>query len=151
MGFKVCDVEILSYKLDITDPCYDRDVWCRLNDIQISPGKYSVTEFKEGYMTECLMIKNAEEKPVGRNSQKWKYIGEIGVDAGIAGFFWNKPDFSDEQWSAFCEALKEKEQNSSIIIDEYGIYSASQDDGGYSVYGIKNDSDNYTALKIEFI
>ena len=150
-GTKIKDVEISSYKLDITDPCYDRDVWCRLNDVPITPGTYSVTEYKDGYMTDCLVIQNAENEAIERNSWKWEYIGEIGIDAGIAGFFWFKPDFDDSQWREFCDALKNKEQNGSIIIDEYGIYSAHQDDGGYNVYGVKNSkTGNYTALKIEF-
>lgn len=37
------DVGYLSIdngKIDITDPCYDRDVWCRVNDVEVVPGKY---------------------------------------------------------------------------------------------------------------
>lgn len=27
--------------VDITDPCYNRDVWCRLNDVSVTPGNYA--------------------------------------------------------------------------------------------------------------
>ena len=27
--------------VDITDPCYDKDVWCRMNDVKISDGEYA--------------------------------------------------------------------------------------------------------------
>ena len=27
--------------VDITDPCYDKDVWCRMNDVKISDGEYT--------------------------------------------------------------------------------------------------------------
>ncbi|MBQ6518404.1 MAG: hypothetical protein IJI14_06775 [Anaerolineaceae bacterium] len=26
--------------IDITDPCYSRDVWCRMNDVEIESGEY---------------------------------------------------------------------------------------------------------------
>lgn len=26
--------------VDITDPCYDKDVWCRMNNVKISEGEY---------------------------------------------------------------------------------------------------------------
>ena len=26
--------------VDITDPCYDRDTWCRMNGVKIKPGNY---------------------------------------------------------------------------------------------------------------
>ena len=25
--------------VDITDPCYDKDVWCRMNNVKISEGE----------------------------------------------------------------------------------------------------------------
>ena len=27
--------------VDITDPCYDRDVWCRMTDVKIRKGVYT--------------------------------------------------------------------------------------------------------------
>ena len=27
--------------VDITDPCYDRDTWCRMNDVKIKEGDYT--------------------------------------------------------------------------------------------------------------
>lgn len=27
--------------VDITDPCYDKDVWCRMNNVKISEGEYA--------------------------------------------------------------------------------------------------------------
>lgn len=26
--------------VDITDPCYNKDVWCRMNNVKISEGEY---------------------------------------------------------------------------------------------------------------
>ena len=27
--------------VDITDPCYDKDVWCRMNNVKLSEGEYA--------------------------------------------------------------------------------------------------------------
>ena len=27
--------------VDITDPCYNKDVWCRMNNVKISEGEYA--------------------------------------------------------------------------------------------------------------
>ena len=27
--------------VDITDPCYDKDVWCRMNNVKVSEGEYA--------------------------------------------------------------------------------------------------------------
>lgn len=27
--------------VDITDPCYEKDIWCRMNDVKIKAGTYT--------------------------------------------------------------------------------------------------------------
>lgn len=27
--------------VDITDPCYEKDIWCRMNDVKIKAGTYA--------------------------------------------------------------------------------------------------------------
>ena len=34
--------------VDITDPCYDRDTWCRMNDVKIKEGDKSRIQVFEG-------------------------------------------------------------------------------------------------------
>ena len=123
-------------QIDITDPCYNKNVWCRINNFPISAGKY-----------ECytIMANNNETKGWGNrvarigirkeNATTYKRIGSIGVDAGLAGFFDNKPDYNDEEWMTFCN----RSGNDAWIIDE-GFYSSSgYGDGCYEVYaGYKN-------------
>lgn len=48
-------------------------------------------------------------------------IGSIGVDAGLAGFFHNKPDYSDEAWSKFCDRIR----HGDAWLTEDGFYSSS--------------------------
>ena len=76
------------------------------------------------------------------------YIGEIGVDAGMAGFFENKPDFDDEEWELFCEKLRDKD----CAILPYGVVCRSGfGDGRYPVYGDFAEDGTFDTLSIEFI
>ena len=73
-------------------------------------------------------------------------IGSIGVDAGLAGFFMNKPDYTDEQWTEFCESIREGD---AWIKDEGFFSSSGNGDGCYGVYAYKQNGE-ITALEIRF-
>ena len=59
--------------------------------------------------------------------KEMKKIGDIGVDAGLAGFFHNKPDYTDDEWAAFCDRVR---HGDAWLIKE-GFYSSS----GYTCVG----------------
>ena len=49
----------------------------------------------------------------------------------MAGFFIDKPDFTDEEWNAFCDML----HNENAWMVDYGFFSESgYGDGSYNVY-----------------
>lgn len=74
-------------------------------------------------------------------------IGSIGVDAGLAGFFHNKPDYSDEEWGRFCDRVR----NGDAWLIKDGFYSSSgYGDGCYGVYAYKQDG-AITALELRFL
>ena len=76
-----------------------------------------------------------------------KQIGSIGVDAGLAGFFNNKPDYNDAQWHAFCEQIL----NGNAWITEDGFFTSSgYGDGSYPVKAFKLNG-KIIALEIQFI
>ncbi|ERT38314.1 MAG: hypothetical protein Q4F83_07705 [Eubacteriales bacterium] len=92
--------------VDITDPCYDRDTWCRMNDVKIKEGQYTCMVWYQTDRGECdgkpysyrlVGIIGIYLNGVIPAQKSMKEIGCIGVDAGLAGFFHNKPDYSDEQ------------------------------------------------------
>lgn len=91
-------------QLDVTDPCYKRDVWCR-STVEIEPGEYTysaTTVYRDnwGRRVSSLTIKKADcTKPTKRG----KCVCTIGVDAGMAGFFENKPDYDSKTWSKLCD------------------------------------------------
>ena len=74
-------------------------------------------------------------------------IGSIGVDAGLAGFFHNKPDYDDHEWAAFCNRI----DRGDAWITEDGFYSSSgYGDGSYGVYAYRKNGE-ISALEIRFL
>ena len=142
--------------VDITDSCYDRDTWCRMNDVKIKEGQYTCMVWYQADKGECdgkpysyrlVGIIGIYLNGVIPTQKSMKEIGSIGVDAGLAGFFHNKPDYSDEERSAFCDRLS---RGDAWLTDD-GFYSSSgYGDGGYGVFAYQQD-DEIAALEIRFI
>lgn len=86
-----------------TDPCYNRDVWCRMTDVKIRNGVYTCIAWHhknkgtfdngEPYCYDVIGIIGIYLDGVIPCQKEMKKIGDIGVDAGLAGFFHNKPDY----------------------------------------------------------
>lgn len=156
--------------VDVTDPCYDNDTWCR-SQFEIKPGTYNCYSYigesygwgKRVWINQIVFADGedaayAEEKI--RSGRSWRKVGEIGVDAGLAGFFDNKPDFRDDAWEEFCDWMhdpdqrhSEKEVYDSFIRqfdgrDGFWTYSGAGD-GCYSVHAIRNNR-KIVALEIRF-
>lgn len=147
--------------VDVTDPCYDKSVWCRRNGIKTVPGEY-VCEYHtkncgeymwqgekhidERVSLSMIYLKDRHKK--APRIRDFSPIGGIGVDAGLAGYFPDKPDYDDEQWAKFCDNIKEGD----AWITEDGYFTSSgYGDGGYTVSAIKDDNGRATALMIEFL
>ena len=142
--------------VDITDPCYSRDVWCRMNDMKIKEGEYTCMVWYHTAKGDCNG-KPYAYKVVGiigiyldgriPNQKTMKEIGSIGVDAGLAGFFHNKPDYDDNAWSAFCDIVR---HGDAWITADGFCSSSGYGDGGYGVYAQEQNGD-IVALEIRFI
>ena len=143
--------------VDITDPCYDKDVWCRMDAVKLKEGDYACMVW---YHTDKGTFEDGTPysyKRVGiigiyldghiPRAKDMEEIGSIGVDAGLAGFFHNKPDYDDDAWSAFCDGI----QNGDAWLTEDGFYSTSGiGDGCYGVFAYKQDGE-IIALEIRFL
>lgn len=147
-----CGNLILDDKVDITDPCYDKGTWCRITT-ECQPGVYvgyvdivdcGVWGMRVGAITIC------REDVLIDGVFDWECIGDIGVDAGLAGFFNNKPDYPDDDWICFLEdngILGDNKKEEDYYVCDCGIFSASgYGDGGYNVFA----NANRTAFKIDF-
>lgn len=146
----------LDGKVDVTDPCYDKNTWCR-----------TTFDCEPGYYTGYAEISDEGEwgKRVARISiykddkqfdlDEMELVGNIGVDAGLAGFFRDKPDFPEhKEWIDFLvdsgvfKNRTEADYSKKYYCIDYGIFSESGfGDGGYDVYA----NEDRTAFTIVFI
>ncbi len=135
----------LGTKVDITDPCYDKNVWCRMTT-DCEPGTYKgyIEMSDEGdWGMRVATVSIFKGDKIWR-IEEMEFIGTIGVDAGLAGFFNDKPDFKGNEWSEFCDSIIEG--NAWNLYN--GIFSSSgYGDGCYEVYA--NEERN--AFTIVFI
>lgn len=138
--------------VEITDPCYSRDTWCRMNDVKIKPGEYECwvdvwSNEQTGGWGERVARIGIHLK--GSDVRVFEKIGEIGVDAGMAGFFENKKDYTDDEWIDLCGSINRDEM--SRIRDDGFFSNSGYGDGCYPVYAAKNSDGEVVALEIHFI
>jgi hypothetical protein len=142
--------------VDITDPCYRKDVWCRMNDVKVKPGEYKCVTWMrpDTYTYEGKTYDDTRVAIIGiylnglvPNEDYMEEIGEIGVDAGLAGFFNNKPDYNDDEWSEFCDSIRD---GCAWIKDEGFFSSSGYGDGCYPVNAFRMNGE-IVALEIRFI
>lgn len=149
----------IGAKIDITDPGYNKDVWCRMDDVEIVPGEYTCVIWVQkeklnldGKKLDVLNVGNVGIYLGGvvPAQKSMKEIGTIGVDSGLAGFFEKKPDYSDKEWDDFCDMIEDRRVPAWTI--ENGFFSESgYGDGEYPVYAHKTQDGRITALEIRFI
>lgn len=133
-------------KIDVTDPCYDDDVWCRLS-VAIDPGEYLGTaEFDGNKKVTQLQIRK-----IGSSINNWRRVGEVGVDSGLAGFFDNKPNFTKEEWERFCRHLYGIDVWKGTFDGREGFFARSRGgDGDFPVYVGLNEKKKPIACRIDF-
>ena len=132
----------LGDTVDITDPCYDKGTWCRMTK-SCKPGTY--TGYGILHEDGCVRELYITKKDRCPNYRNMRHIGVIGVDAGLAGFFNNKPDYNNEEWQKFCDSINHNEE---FHIVSYGIFSHSGwGDGCYDVY-VGEDNDEFGIIFI---
>ena len=144
-------------QIDITDPCYDKGTWCRTTQ-ELPRGTYDCgVEIVDcgdwgKRIAKSFIIK--EDYSYEDDVFYSEYVDEIGVDAGLAGFFDNKPDYNDDEWSDFCDML----DGNAWVVDEAtaakcsGFFTSSGfGDGGYDVLALYDINDTLIGYEIEFI
>ena len=146
-------------KVDISDPCYNRDNNGNIIDYEITSGKYNCfikNAVNSSRVAEIAIVKT-ECTGVENKDYLWDYIGNICVDAGLAGFFNHKIEYSYDMWDNFCDRLTETGYGIDICKVSYwlnfdnGFFSESGwGDGCYDVFEYKNDGET-KGLKIVFI
>lgn len=136
------------------DPC---DILGGMTDVKIRKGVYTCIAWhhkdkgtfdnSEPYCYDVIGIIGIYLDGVIPCQKEMKKIGDIGVDAGLAGFFHNKPDYTDDEWAAFCDRVR---HGDAWLIKE-GFYSSSgYGDGCYGVYAYEQGGE-ITAIEIRFL
>ena len=152
------EIEFTSNKLDVTDPCYDASVWCR-TQVDVTPGKYVyMIKIRQERNYEVVASLRIRLKNAKGGVRFLREIGAIGVDAGLAGFFENKPDYDDENWKSVCEELL-KAGNPTILQTAkesvFGcngiVVSSGYGDGAYPVYEIVGENQTRLGYRIDFV
>ena len=144
-------------KIDVTDPCYNKDILYRIK-VDIIPGEYIYKAYirkigNSGNRVTQLSIISVSAKSRVR---KGKLVGKIGVDAGLAGFFENKPDYSFKQWDKICNILRDQsgvyEAKKENELKCRGVFSTSGlGDGYYPVYELLDWKENRCGYTILFL
>lgn len=141
-------------EIDVTDPCYDKDVWCRMG-VTVKSGEYNCVVWRhkepetlyDEHTAQTVGIIGIYLDGYIPAQKQMRQIGGIGVDAGLAGFFINKPDYTNEQWEEFCASIN----TGYAWIKEDGFFSFSgYGDGWYGVYAYEQNGE-IVALEIRFL
>lgn len=145
--------------IDITDPSYERDAGCRLNDIPVKEGEYtcSIFEVREGSPLDSSEKQETDVAGIGISLtgrlpevNLKNFLGEICVDAGLAGFFCNKPDTTSEEWGEFASRI-DYDEDVSWIFEEGFFSSSGYGDGRYPVFALRDENNEIEALVIDFL
>lgn len=130
-------------RLDVTDPCYNKDVKCRAT-VDCKPGTYyAYVEKIDGRVTKLMVYLNDKirECNVELNNN-------IGVDSGMCGFFNDKPDYNDLDWMRFCTDYHKESVVLCGLRGRIGVVSPTNyGDGTYELYS----SEENDAFEIRFI
>jgi len=136
----------LGEHIHVSDPCYDRSIWCRAEIKDILPGlyrAYTIHNDKEHRVHQVLILHTEKHKP-WQFIFKWAFGNEVGVDSGQCGIFddtiyplsektGGEMEDHDSFYGKCCKATLSKEQEG--FIDEKGIVTASGwGDGTYPYY-----------------
>ncbi|MCL2797633.1 MAG: hypothetical protein FWD58_06230 [Firmicutes bacterium] len=153
------EFENKSGTMDITDPCYNKNVWCRKTlgldpTSAVLPGTYKCFYHKSRLnnwgerMWSCRVVHKDYLDIVRTNPRR---AGSVGVDAGLCGFFDNKPDYDAKAWSELCDELQGKAEPVSFILP-YGCFTTSGiGDGSYDYFIWRNKQGLIVAAELRFL
>lgn len=172
------EINIADGIVDVTDPCYEDDTWCARFGMKIKPGIYkcyvdvinfpakALCEegdyflFAEGFRPDDIIEQDDHRimnlTIVHQDSDypdEFELIDEnIGVDAGLCGFYNHKPSFKeDREWDSFWQSLDKYKHCSCDCGTGNGVtVSSGFGDGVYCLFGAKNTNDEIIALKLDF-
>ena len=133
-----------------TDPCYDAPEGVHFNlPVGVYECMYDITD--EGLwgrrVAKCAILR--EGSHLYEPDEAYRiFEGSTGVDAGLAGFFINKPDYDDPAWEQFCHEVYANEDEGAYHTPEGFFTQSGYGDGEYDVYILKNRDEVVGAMII---
>jgi hypothetical protein len=166
--------EVKGDTLRVSDPCYDKSVWCTVTLKALTGTYHSILSHGEldqwgdrvaslTIIHESLLKNLGELEAQAKNDALFQYVrGNAGVDAGLCGFFDDSryPGGGIEEdhaqgWNGICDELHSRKGDESKYMpwQDQGIFTSSgMGDGGYNVYADSPcDLKPVTAAKVVFI
>lgn len=151
------EIITLKDKVQITDPCYDADVWCTGTLTNVKPGQYVCEpDYTDGRVASI----EAVHRNYDSDSLIWHAMDfEVGVDSGQAGIFdyddfiahVEERDYDSGDWYSQCCDLTSNEDMCGIINGVGFVSESGYGDGGYTCYTAKNEAGQIVGIKIVFI
>lgn len=147
----------LSDSVVVSDPCYQRDIWCMGFLKGVKPGTY----IPEIFLGSNGRVESIEVCHESHTAQKWEKTDfEVGVDSGQAGIFDDSiyphgetGEYDDlTQFYGKCCALTLDQPHRGGTLEGKGLVSSSgYGDGGYDCEVSKNLKGEIIAIRIIFI
>lgn len=155
--------------VSISDPCYDRNVWCRTTLKHVKTGNwfvYACIDTLNAWGKRCYILELSHESTKAFCEKQWIKYGEVGVDSGTMSVF------NDRYYRRINGSIEdfESDQNAKEIFleqcyqlaDKYvGVFnvdgkavgvvcSSGVGDGIYPLYVHLDEFAQYDAIKISF-
>lgn len=163
--------EVTGDKLCVTDPCYERTVWCAGVVGNVVPGTWQgVARYSDegAYGKRVCQVEARHVKSSPSYGDRWSQQSfEVGVDSGQAGIFDERRypqgecgDYGDTStfYGRACEATLgrgEEDPNdahrSGNVIDEGVVVSSGYGDGSYLCETLNGADDKVVAVRVTFI
>ena len=155
-------IEFDERPVRVTDPGYDKSS-VHVVDVNVKPGRYACISYRgtdrytvdgkrySDTRTWVIGVYKDGKIPPASAWEKPEIIGHIGVDAGLAGFYQDKPDFDDD-WMEFCEPFcRPGRARKHSRMDSFGFTSESgYGDGYYEVWAYRNEENEIVGLEVHF-
>lgn len=143
-------------QVSVVDPGCDYE-----NIVKLVPGEYicigifykSDTRMGNQPLIESMIVRN-DPDVIERTMKpfQWEPLGTVDVDCGVAGYFDEKPAFTEEAWKAFVKRTNANSDEYMFVdSDKYrGFWTTTGGDGSYEVEGITNEDGVCEAVSICF-
>ena len=156
---KLGEFKVKSGKLFLSDPCYSREIWCQIKDIEAENGDWNafVIESDDNHWDNgnniCaeLLASHNDALSIFQTifDQGEELPSEVGVDSGQAGIYDDEAFHSeDENW--YDKNCNITVKNKAGVLDGGCVSRSGYGDGDYPAYVVRRNN-KVVGVRIKFI